>query len=401
MATPVFCCGFECGGLNNSGHIADNLNTPTFSTTTIRTGARSLRCNTSAAVQNGLLIVSAASELRFVGRIYIRFATLPSADCSLVAHGTSSPPAGPNVRFQASDSKLYAAVGTTLGASGVAVTTGQWYRIDFNSLIVTGGLNDTMDVQVDGVACGQATATGANSGSGRLLIGVITSCTADVFFEDALISITAADYPLGAGHVNSYIPNADGTHNIAGANDFEFADGTDITNATTTANTVIAHRPLPTSEAADYIEGTAPPNATDYVEWQYEDESTETAAPRAVEAIIAVTDAAGAGTYNITVTLREHAGATSADIVTGASSGGATVRYHRAHFATVPGTSDAWTLTKFNALRSRFLVSDASPDPRINAAMLEAEYEDAVAVVTDPLDDDMNQGGIAAFIESW
>jgi hypothetical protein len=370
MATPVFCCGFECGVFASSAHFSSSGGTPTVDTTTFRTGLGALRCNPTATQEYVRRPTSSDVTTRHVGRFYIRFATLPSADCGLNYYGTLT--TGPNVRFKQSDSKIYAAVGTTFGATGVAVTTGQWYRIDYDFNVNIAG-NDACDVQVDGSACGQATGAGTSTSDSRFELGIRDTCTADIYIDDFLLSATAADYPLGAGHVNSYIPNADGTHNVAGANDFEFASGTDITNATTTANTVIARRPLPTSEAADYIEGTAPPNATDYVEWQYED-STEGAAPRAVEAIIAVTDATGAGTYDITVTLREHAGGTSANIVTGTGSGGATVRYHRAHFATVPGTADAWTETKFNALRSRFLVSDASPDPRINAAMLEAEW---------------------------
>lgn len=379
MATPVYCCGFECGALINGGHLQDNVGTPTFSTTTIRSGLRSLRCNPAAAVKDVLVTLTSAS-LTQVGRVYVYFATLPDADCALWSYGSSASTPSANVRFKQSDSKIYAAVSTTLGASGVSVTTGQWYRIDYKALVST-TVADTMDVEVDGVACGQASATTAQGSAATCLLGTITSCTADVFFDDWWMSQTAADYPYGAGHVNSYIPNADGTHNVAGASDFERSGtGTDITNATTDAYQLIDDRPLPTT-AVDWIQGTAPPNATDYVEWQYEDESTETAAPRAVEAIVAY-HGASAASNNWTVTLREHAGGTSANIFSGAETAPTAVNSKRAHFATVPGTANAWGLTEFNALRSRFLVSDAAPDPQIDAAMLEAEYEDAAGGFT-------------------
>lgn len=371
MATPVFCCGWECGSGTGTHHWT-SANTPTADTVTFRTGLRAGRCDPSSSTE--YFFVTLASVTRWVGRFYIRFATLPSADTSLCEVGNGGQDS-PCVRFKQSDSKIYAGVHTTLGASGVAVTTGVWYRIDFDFNVQTGG-NDTCDVQVDGSACGQATATGLSAAETRVNLGVIDTCTADVYLDDFLLSNTAADYPLGAGHVNSYIPNADGTHTANSANEVERTlTGTDIVIATTTAYQLIDERPLPTTEV-DFINWKTN-GGTDYVEWQYED-STEGAAPRAVEAILVYHDASGAGTHNFQVTLREHAGATTADIAPAATRNvGATISYIRKHFATVPGTSDAWTETKFNALRSRLLVSDASPDVYIDAAMLEAEWAEA------------------------
>ena len=303
-------------------------------------------------------------------RAYVRFATLPDVTSRLFSLLDVQ-----GVYFKASDSKLYVGDSTSnLGASGVAITTGVWYRIDFKATATT------LDAQVDGTAVGQL--TGTFSANNNFRFGdLTTNTTRDQFIDDFLISQTLADYPLGAGYVLSYIPNADGTHNVAGANDFERTlTGTDITNATTDAYTLIDERPLPTT-AVDFINGIAPPNATDYVEWQYED-SVEATGPRTVEAIFVHHDASGAGTNNFTVTLREHAGGTTANIFTGTTNVGATITYKRAHFATVPGTADAWTTTKFNALRSRFLVTDSSPDPYIDAIMLEAEFVPAAVVAT-------------------
>lgn len=382
MATAVGVCGFECGvllggGTAATGHFRDanaGGTAPGFSTTTVRSGLRALRCNPSASFSAAVFCASDANETRFIGRVYIQFATLPSADCALVTHGATVGPNGPSVRFKQSDSKIYAAVGTTFGASGVAVITGQWYRVDFDFNISTAG-NDTCDIQIDGTACGQATAAGLGSGSGSITLGAINTCTADVFFDDFILSITPADYPLGAGYVLSYIPNADGAHNVAGAADFKKGTnatpaGVDITNATTDAYQWIDERPLPTT-SVDFINGIAPPNATDYVEWQYED-SDEPAAPRAVEAVI-VYHGASAASNNWTVTLRDSNGGTSANVFSGAETAPTSVTIKRACFATIPG-GGAWTGLAFDALRSRFLVSDAAPDPYIDAAMLEAEF---------------------------
>ena len=389
--TPIWACGLECGGTAYSGE--GHWDTPSGSsidTVTVRSGLRSLRANPTAG-QGWALTAALTGSLRWVGRIYIRFTTLPDADTILVwLAGTA--PNSPCVFFKVSDSKIYAAIANNgaaaaLGATGATVTTGIWYRVDFDFNINTAGA-DFCDVQVDGTALGQATGTGLSITPSNAFFGAYgdqpdPTVTADVYFDDIILSNTAADYPIGAGHILSYIPNADGTHNIAGANDFERTlTGTDITNATTDAWTLIDERPLPTT-AVDFINGIAPPNATDYVEWQYED-SVEADAPRAVFALFICHDAGGAGSNNTTVTLREHGGGTTANIFTGTANNGATLTSHRAIFATVPGTADAWTTTEFNALRSRFLVADASPDPYIDAIMLEAEFPDAVAAAANP-----------------
>src|SRR3990167_8456885 len=122
MATPVFCCGFECGiatGLAIHGALTGTIS---FDTVTFRTGLRALRTNpTSATAQWN--ISSLPSSSRLVGRIYVRFATLPSADTELINYSHKAN-VGPIIRFKQSVYKIYAAVGATLGASGVAVTTG-------------------------------------------------------------------------------------------------------------------------------------------------------------------------------------------------------------------------------------------------------------------------------------
>lgn len=387
MATPVFCCGGECG-INSTSSLNQHFirtGTGSISTTTFRTGLHSYRANPTAGTTFWSTPTSFLGSVTvWITRAYIRFNTLPDADCDVLAtSGTKAL----GLWFKSSDSTLRCGSLSGMGASGVTVTTGQWYRIDLK--VDISGSTDLADAQVDGTTLGQhSDAVGNIVSIGEFYFGAGQTCTADLFVDDIVVSTTSADYPIGAGFVKSYIPNADGTHNVAGANDFErSATGTDITNATTTAFQLIDDRPIKSGTLTEYINGVAPPNATDYVEWQYED-STEADAPRAVEAILTLSDAATAGANDATITLREHAGATSANIFTGAigASGAGESVFKRAHFATVPGTSDAWTTTKFNALRSRFLVTDAAPDPWVGSAMLEVEFPEPAAP---PLADDM------------
>src|SRR5690348_705161 len=82
--TPIFCCGFECGQLGSAGQHWSSNASASISTSTVRTGARSLRINTSATtgITSPAAIVSAT---HFVIRFYLRFAALPSAD-TYIAH---------------------------------------------------------------------------------------------------------------------------------------------------------------------------------------------------------------------------------------------------------------------------------------------------------------------------
>jgi hypothetical protein len=309
-----------------------------------------------------------------VARFAIRFATLPNGNTILCRDGVGNADWG--LYFQVSDEKLYCRANGVNGATGIAVTTNTWYIIDFRDTLDATGLDITVEARVDGTPLGTVSGFVTTTYASWAL-GNKTAATMDMFADDFRASTTSGDYPLGDAYMLSYIPNADGSHNVAGANDFERTfTGTDITNSTTDAWQLVAKRPLPTI-STDFINGIGPPNDTDYVEIAYED-SVESAAPLAVEGIVVYHDAGGAGTNNFSVTLRDSNGGTTADIMAAATRNvGATITSGRVHFTTIPG-GGAWTLTAFNALRSRFLVSDASPDPYIDALMLEAAYADTL-----------------------
>lgn len=372
-------CGvFGGGAAANDGHWAIGAGTPTFSTTTVNNGARALRCNPSAATQYAYSIFNAAAQTRLVGRCYLRFATLPGASCDLISFGPS-PFSGPLVTYNSPDTKIYAAVGGTKGASGVTVTTGVWYRIDFDFNIATGG-NDTCDVRVDGTACGQATATGWSAGQTEIDLGALSSATCDLFLDDVILSLTGADYPIGAGKVLAYVPDADGTHNV----------GTDMDRGTTAAPTGDTSISGSTTDAYQWVNGTpllggasnntrlinmTALSSTHYAEVDFQ-ATAETAAPRAVEVITADRqDGTGSGSFQ---TKLNDNGTEDAIANYGSVAGVTTDRYVTKQYATMVG-GGAWTLARFNALKARFGYStDANPDQFWRGIMIEAEF----AVVT-------------------
>jgi hypothetical protein len=398
MAVPVFCCGGECGRIAASGaNVGEHWTalpgsgSVTIETTIVRSGARAIRL-TGTTTTCSVSTLNLATATRWVARFYLRFVTaLPSVD-TVIAWPNST--TGPNLRFQQSDSKLYAAVGTTVGASGVLVAPGQWYRVDCDFNINTGG-DDTSDVNVGGVACGQATGAGLSAGQSGFAVG-FGSATADIIIDDLVLSQTAADYPLGAGYVNHFVPTADGAHNVAGANDFERGGtGTDITNATTTAYQLIDDVPLDdvTPDTDDYINMIAPPNATDYVECIFGPApgiSTPTTGPRAVE-VIAGIHQAGTGTGNMEIRLNDN-GSMGTIYTATTVAGTTTIIYKRAHFADPPSAASVWNAAgdggngDFLDLRMRFgspAALDVNPDQFLDCIMIEAEFAEVTAVDTD------------------
>lgn len=376
--TPRMCCGFECGvagtGTMTSPHwISSGTTALTFSTTTVRTGARSLRCNSAAATCYGVSRPNAILSGQGAVRVYVRFATLPSANTMLIKAGGALGADQVGAYFNASDSKIYARWNDGSGASGVSVTTDQWYLFEVKITATA------CDVSVNGTAAGQAS-TGSASTSNTIELGFRTAVTGDVFFDDFLSSGTSGDSPLGAGYVNHFVPTSDGTHNIAGTADFQRGNtAVDILNATTTAWQLVDDVPLPSGAVneADNQRAVAPPNATNYVECVFgpaSGVSTPTQAPQSVHAVLAY-HAIATGTGNIRVALNDNG--TTDDVLNFTGAGVVTYQYAHKHYALAP-TGGAWTVTagagNFNNIRCRFYSSDAAPDQCLDAIMIEAAF---------------------------
>jgi hypothetical protein len=384
--TPVFTCGFECGvfgNFTNDGHFRTTTGS-TFSTTTVRNGNRSLRILASSSVEDAINDNFGSGNI-LVARFYIRFAVLPSATTELFK--TNSGNGG--VYFKSSDSKIYAGGGVAaLGASGVGVTTGVWYLIDVK--INSSANPHLIDVKVDGVACGQASVASVAGNSTQLQIGNVSTSlvSLDAFYDDLIISLTSADYPIGAGYVNHFVPTADGTHNVAGAADFRRGDTTtDILNSTTTAYQLVDDVPLDdvTPDADNHIRIVAPANVTNYVECVYGPApgiSTPTVAPRAVEVIA---EFFAAGTLASDEILKLNDNGTVNDVYNGTGVAGTTTGiYKRKHYALAP-TGGAWTVVSgagnFNNIRFRYgYATDANPDKSLMCTMIEAEFQE-IAVI--------------------
>lgn len=316
-----------------------------------------------------------------MARIAVFFATLPNLDM-MIAYFNN----GLNgISFKFSDSSIYAGAKPAevqFGATGIPITTGRWYVIDIH-------VNQTanphlVDVMVDGRPCGQYSQALAAANVTTLTIGCALAVTWDMYCDDVLVSATAADYPLGPGHVDHFVPTADGAHNVAGTADFRRTlTATDILNSTTDAYLLVDGVPLIATDitAVECISLVAPPNATDYVQCVFGPApgiSRPNMGPRFVEVIGTLQTASAGGTPTMDLSLRINDNGTIADIFTSSVFyQPSTPVFKRAGFATAPSTGAAWTAALFNALQVRFGsfdAADSAPDGYFGAIMIEAEF---------------------------
>lgn len=378
--TPVFTCGFEEGIFEP--HWTAGTLTPTFTTLNPLSGLRSLRCNPSNQSNCNALTVGSFGAGLIVARFRVRFDTLPNVSLAIF-----HPEGNLNTGVNYSSGFIAAMAVGNVGPTGVPVVTGIIYCIDVK---IDKRANPWLvDAQVNGIPAGQASsATAAATAATQFRIGMaqsVANVTADVLFDDVIISTAAADYPIGPGFVHPFIPTADGTHNIAGAADFQRGNsGTDILNATTTAFQLVDDIPLPsgTVDEADNIRAVAPPNATDYVECLFGPApgiATPTVAPRAVGVVLAHHQIA-TQSGQMVVELNDN-GTIDTVFDTGAAAGVVTYRYAGKHYPA--GPAGAWVIGgggngDFTDLRCRFRAPDAAPDQCLDAIMIEAEFDGAL-----------------------
>lgn len=381
--TPVWTCGAECGGV---GHcvVASNGATVNTNLSFVRSGARSVYVNANAQI----LSTNITSTFVVVTRFYVYFNTLPTGNTFLSSPSIGSSRSG--VAFKQSDSKLYAGTESggvlTTGATGVTVTTGVWYMVDCR--IDRTNNPWLIDVNINGASCSQRSATITAAAITQMNFGCNSGVvvTPDHYIDDAIISATSGDFPIGAGYVNHFVPASDGTHSGLTTSDFgRTLTGTDILNSTTTAYQLLDDVPLESGASVDWINMLAPV-ASSYVECVFGPASgisTPTTAPRMVSIVIGL-HAAGTGAYNAEWLINDN-GTTTSIFTASAVAGVTSVAYKFLDLADPPSAASAWTLSgngNFNNLRVRFGPTasvDANPDVYFDCAMAEAEFEEVAA----------------------
>lgn len=212
----LWSCGFELQTVGSGGVGVEwdtTTGSPSINTTTVRSGAASLRCNPTAAtsfIQHAIQASDVATRVYL--RAYVRIATLPSAK-TMILSWTDGTPFGYGIVLQTNGKLTIEGTNGTLFTSQSALTlsTGQWYRIELDM----DDNNDIATAYVDGTQVLQL--TGADVFGGHLArFGPQFSCTTDIYLDDLAVNDTSGSTQTalpGAGSIVHLRPNAAGDNN--------------------------------------------------------------------------------------------------------------------------------------------------------------------------------------------
>lgn len=274
-----------------------------------------------------------------------------------------------SVRFVSSDNSIRAGSSTTSGdgGSGVVVTTGVWYRVDFKGVCNT---TTTCDVQVDGVAVAQYSVAGSAASITGFAIG-LSGASGDAYYDDIVMSGTSGNYPIGAGTVVGQYPSADGTHGGGWASGV-FGKGTSGgTNASNTDTDIwqSLDNPLVTTAAGSWVSNNTATATTNYVEFRNAPTSPAMLINGAM--FVFTTHSASATANNINIDINDGAGHT-ATLISVLDLSESTI--------TVPvvvrntdANGVAWTPDTLAANRTRFSGTDSNPDAYLDGYVIEAD----------------------------
>lgn len=373
MPTPTFLTGWEHGILDTGGGggAVSEFNDASIVTSPVRSGARALRLNTAASDGYWVKNVEGSAPNVVVMRVFIRFATFPGADCQLVF---IDPTSNAGIGYKFSTNQFCTIVAGAFGAGGgPTLATGTWYRIDAKFDISTATW--TADGMVDGTELAQSSDGQAATTLGSYKLGWNASTpTADVYFDDFVVSHTAGDYPLGEGKVLAYSPNSVGTHNLDASPSNAFLTDiggveTAIAASDSTSWQLLDDVPLSADESHIVIENDAGLTAAHYLEYAMAD-SSETADIWGVRGYVVLRQDAAA---NCQIEARLREGVSETTLFSGDING--TSRDYRGKtFATKP-TGGAWLQSAFNSSTLRFgYTTDADGRIRVDALMLETAF---------------------------
>lgn len=200
----VYYTGFETGSgnaehLTGAGALSGTL--PTFDTTTVRTGTRSLRINLASGQQGFFTPGLTRSAVTTWARFYLYIATMPT----VTRHIAGSIAANfANLRLT-SAGKIEYWNDTTLvmNGGGVTLSTGQWYMIEYRAGSAAGVV-----MRINGVDVG-ASVTPATSFTGVVgnnNPGGAEASALDIYVDD--FTVDDAGWP-GEGGVVLLLPTAD------------------------------------------------------------------------------------------------------------------------------------------------------------------------------------------------
>lgn len=211
MSTLVAASGFEFGtlagiatGTAGSRLFDSLLGAPTVTATSPRTGTYCLEAITTAqAAVTWDTNTIGASKTTIVVSFYFYVATNPTAGSEAAHIDTAANVNSLNIEYFGTTGKLniFDTVSATTSQSQLVLSTGTWYRIDVRANVAANPW--VVNWQIDGVTQPLfQPANVATTIAGFALGNKYATAFSGTFrYDDALVSVTSADYPIGAHKV--------------------------------------------------------------------------------------------------------------------------------------------------------------------------------------------------------
>lgn len=233
--------GWEVQSLTAGLEFDTITGSPTINTTTKRTGAAAMRCNPSAAT--AYVQSDYADETTIhLGRVYIYIASAPAALTDIFIFGDNANSYTARIRLATDRTLELWSDSAKVGSSSSAIPLNEWHAVELS--YDDSVANNTIVGRLDFVQF--ATGNGGdNGGNGRFRCGIITSTTADVYFDDLAINNSTGSSetswpaegkifrmnPNNSGDANSFATQTGGT--AGSANNYTRINETTPDDATT------------------------------------------------------------------------------------------------------------------------------------------------------------------------
>lgn len=387
MPTPVFCCGAECGliatahtaaGANSSDSHWDGFDANiAVDATVFAPGGSSMswKFNPSAAAR---LLESKFPSLQnvVVVRFKVMYTTAPNAAGLIAWLDNSTSLIGIRYNTANSSFELYDKTSGN-NAVGPVVSLNRWYTIEY---VVNATTNPwTASWQVDGIPYGSISPARAGLGQDGVCFGNNISATYTCYFDDILVSNTAADYPLGTGVILPMRPNRDGVHSFT-AGDFKYNNST---NVATNATDVYTYLDDLLDNTTDFI-AQAVIRTTGYVEVGFAPlpQILSNGRRYTINGLEIVADfhASAGQTENFGMRITDQG--TEATVFS-LNLGSASSTNYRKFYVTSPTTGRPWNPAQLSGMMARFgFSSDASPIPFVDAVVLEVDLKPNLQVIS-------------------
>ena len=207
--------GFELNSATSAVEWTTSVGGVNLSTTTVRSGTYSLRCNPTASTRYMQHAFQADTINTTFHRFYMNAAAFPGATIALWQYIDSGGTVAFSLKITSGGviQMVNDISSATVLSSSSALSTGTWYRIEVK-IVDHATTSAQMELKIDGTTVASLTGLSGLAGGGRFRLGAVTGTSSpDFFFDDVAVNDSTGSYQNsypGDGKIIHLRPNAAG-----------------------------------------------------------------------------------------------------------------------------------------------------------------------------------------------